>query len=85
MEFKLKKEQWYALRDDRTRRVDGAHGFENFMLGVIVSSEIRTSFEVQVMTLITLKVSAMWCRNIIIELPASPIDCLFISKEKKRE
>jgi hypothetical protein len=63
------KQDWYNLRDDRTRRVDGTIGFENFSLGVIIESDIEF-VAMQLMALTTLNILSRWCRKIKIDQPA---------------
>lgn len=69
MTFPLTKDEWYMRRDDRTKRVDGASGFEGFSIGVTVSPIVKTSFSTQVMTITTLNMLARWCRKIVINMP----------------
>lgn len=80
-DFFLTKEEWYALRDDRTRRINGANGFEDFKVGVIIDSKIE-SFSMQVMTVVALNILARWCRNIRIQIPNNAISCLPIHKDR---
>lgn len=68
--FPMERDTWYKLRDDRTRRIDGVSGFENYALGVIVNSQVRSSYSIQIMTLITLNMLARWCRNIKVQMPS---------------
>jgi hypothetical protein len=72
MMFPLTEEEWYQKRDDRTKRVNGANGFEGFKLGVIVNPQIESSYTIQVMTVITLNLLARWCRHIVIQMPDAP-------------
>lgn len=69
--FPLKKDVWYRLRDDRTRRVNGVAGFEDFSLGVMVNSQVQSSYSVQVMTVITLNLLARWCRKLKVRMPSN--------------
>jgi hypothetical protein len=75
-DFPLDQEEWYRIRDDRTRRVDGASGFENYSLGVVIDPKQELSYAVQVMALIALNILARWCRKIRIEMPKETVSCL---------
>jgi hypothetical protein len=70
--FPSDKKKWYELRDDRTRRVDGVAGFDNFSLGIVIGSPIDSP-AIQVMALTALKILARWCRKIKINLPPETI------------
>jgi hypothetical protein len=70
--FLLERDVWYRERDDRTRRMDGVSGFEDFSLGVIISSKVRSSYAIQTMTTVALNILARWCREIEIQVP-SPV------------
>lgn len=70
MKFPLSKEEWYTARDDRTRRVDGASGFDRFSVGVVVDPKVRTSYSTQIMALTTLNILARWCRKITVQMPS---------------
>jgi len=72
----MKKNTWYELRDDRTRRIDGVNGFEDFILGVVVNSQIEASYPIQVMTITTLNMLARWCRKLKVKLPSNSRSCL---------
>lgn len=80
MTFPLNKDEWYLKRDDRTRRISEAEGFENFRVGIIVSSEIANDFQCQVMTWIILNILARWCRFITVQIPKGVVSCLNFSK-----
>jgi hypothetical protein len=69
MIFPLSEQEWYEARDDRTNRVNGATGFEDFSLEVIVNPRIKASYPLQVMTVTSLNMLARWCRKIRIQLP----------------
>ena len=75
-DFSLNREEWYRVRDDRTKRVDNVGGFENYSVGVVIDSKEVPSYAIQVMTLIALNVLARWCRKIRIEIPKETISCL---------
>jgi hypothetical protein len=68
--YPLERNEWYKLRDDRTRRIDGVSGFDNYSLGVIVNSAVRLSYSIQIMTLIALNMLARWCRKITVQIPS---------------
>jgi len=72
----LNKEEWYHLRDDRTRRIDGVTGFEDFSLGVTVNPEIKTSYQSQVMTLLTLNMLSRWCRKLDVSIPPNVVSLI---------
>jgi hypothetical protein len=72
-QFSLSKDEWYTLRDDRTKRVDGISGFEDFSLGITIDQ--TTSFASQVMAVIALNILSRWCRKITIEMQVDSI-CL---------
>ena len=67
--FPMDRDEWYKLRDDRTKRIDGVQGFEDYKIGVYVHDRIHQSYSLQVMTLLTLNMAARWCRNITIQIP----------------
>jgi hypothetical protein len=75
-DFPIDRKEWYHIRDDRTRRVDGASGFENYSVGVVIDPKQESSYAVQVMALIALNILARWCRKIRIEIPKGTISCL---------
>ena len=75
-DFPLKREEWYRVRDDRTKRVDNAGGFEDYSLGVVIDPKEKACYAIQVMALITLNILARWCRRIRIEIPKETISCL---------
>jgi ThiF family len=72
MMFPLSKEEWYQKRDDRTKRIDGASGFEEFKLGVVISPHLGSSYAIQVMTATSLNLLARWCRHMVIQMPDVP-------------
>jgi hypothetical protein len=72
----MERNAWYQLRDDRTKRIDGVSGFEDFSLGVIINSQIAVSYPIQVMTLTILNILARWCRKLRILLPPNSRSCL---------
>jgi len=76
IDFPLTKDEWYKLRDDRTRRLEEVTGFEDKSVGVIVNPEVSSSYPIQAMTLITLNMLARWCRKIAIQIPSDTISCL---------
>lgn len=65
----LDKDTWYNLRDNRTNRIEGSDGYENFSLGVVIDPNVESSFSLQIMTLMTANILARWCRNVRIQLP----------------
>lgn len=67
-DFQVPVDEWYRLRDDRTLRVTGVSGYEDFTLGIIVSDDVVDSFSTQVMTLLSVNIAARWCRNIRVEV-----------------
>jgi hypothetical protein len=75
-EFPLDKNKWYSLRDDRTRRVDGVKGFENFSVAVVIDSGGASLPSVQMMALIAVNILARWCRKIKIEMAEDVISCI---------
>ncbi len=80
MIFPLSKQEWYLKRDDRTRRVNEIEGFENFKVGIIVSAEIASDFQCQVMTWIIGNILARWCRYITFQIPEHAVSDLNFSK-----
>jgi hypothetical protein len=74
-EFPMNSEEWYRVRDDRTRRVDGVSGFEDYSLGVVVDPKEGSSHAIQIMAIIALNILARWCRKIRIELPKKTVSC----------
>jgi hypothetical protein len=74
--FPLSREGWYRLRDDRTKRVNGGSGFDNYSLGVVIDSKEAGSYAIQVMALVSLNILARWCRQIRIEIPRDVVSCL---------
>jgi hypothetical protein len=75
-DFHLSKEEWYRIRDDRTKRVDGTSGFEGYSLGVVIDPKKGSSYAIQVMAIIALNILARWCRKIKIEIPKETVSCL---------
>jgi hypothetical protein len=75
-DFPLSREKWYSLRDDRTKRVDGASGFEGHSLGVVIDSKEASTYSIQVMAVNALNILARWCRKIRIEIPEKTVSCL---------
>lgn len=73
--FPLSKTEWYAQRDDRTKRIDGAFGFDNFRLGVIIEHNVESP-STQIMAIVVLNILGRWCRRITIEIPPQTISCL---------
>lgn len=74
-DFNLEINEWYSLRDDRTRRVNGVSGFENFSLGVIIGADAdRTS--IQSTALVALNILSRWCRKIRIQIDSSINLCI---------
>ncbi len=69
--FPLSEDKWYASRDDRTRRVDGANGFEDFAVGVVMGSRIQSVHSIQVMALVTISILARWCRKVRVDIPST--------------
>jgi len=67
--FPMDRDEWYTSRDDRTKRIDGVQGFEDYTIGIYVNERIQKSYSMQVMTLLSLNMAARWCRNIIIQIP----------------
>ena len=80
MTFPLSKQEWYLKRDDRTGHVCEAHGFEDFKVGIIVSSEIANDFQGQVMTWLIGNILTRWCRYITLQIPENVISKLNITK-----
>jgi hypothetical protein len=80
MTFPLRNQDWYLKRDDRTRRVDGVAGFEEFKVGIIVSDELGNDFQCQIMTWLMGNVLARWCRYITIQVPQDVKSELNLSK-----
>ena len=80
MTFPLGKQEWYLMRDDRTGRVCDAHGFEDFKVGIIVSSEIANDFQCQVMTWLIGNILTRWCRYITFQIPEHVVSKLNILK-----
>lgn len=70
-EFDLIEDEWYKARDDRTRRVDGSAGFENFSLGILIDSKLESNYSLKIMVSTTLNMLARWCRLATIKIPTS--------------
>jgi len=68
-EFILDKDSWYKLRNDRTNRINGVSGYDDFSLGIVVDSSVESSFSTQIMTLITCNIVSRWCKNVKIQIP----------------
>lgn len=68
-EFMLDRDNWYKLRNDRTNRVNGVSGYDNFSLGIVVDPSVESSFPIQIMTLITCNIVSRWCRTVRIQIP----------------
>ena len=75
-DFPLNREEWYRIRDDRTKRVDGASGFEDYSLGVVIDPKEISFYSIQVMAIIALNILGRWCRKIRIEIPKKAVSCL---------
>ncbi len=80
MTFPLNKEDWYLERDNRTCRVTETQGFENFKVGIVVSDEIKDSFQCQIMVWIITNILARWCRYITIQISSQTVSELNFSK-----
>jgi len=72
----LRKNEWYNKRDDRTKRVPGAHGFEDFSVGVVVDEKTASIPAVQIMLLVSLNILARWCRTIRVQVAPDAHLCL---------
>ncbi len=83
--FPLDREEWYRIRDDRTKRVDGVSGFENYSVGVVIDPKEGACYAIQVMALIAINILARWCRKIRIEIPKDTISCLPHRKSRNFE
>jgi hypothetical protein len=62
-------QQWYRLRNDRTRRVDNIildSGAKR--IGVYAGGDLLGTYSGQVLVLITANILARWCRRITIQL-----------------
>jgi len=79
----MDKETWYKLRDDRTKRIDDAVGFEDIKLGFVVDDRIHKSYSTQVMTLLSLNMAARWCQNITIQIPKNVTSA--IPRDRKQD
>jgi len=66
-EFRLSREEWYKQRDDRTLRVDGVKGFDNFSIGIIVDPSESEQYSVQVTALVCVNTLSRWCKSICIQ------------------
>jgi hypothetical protein len=69
-EFRLSREEWYNLRDDRTLRVEGAKGFDNFSIGIVIDLSESEQYSVQITTLVCVNTLSRWCKSICVQ----PID-----------
>lgn len=65
----LTRGDWYAARDDRTKRIDGSAGFEDFSLGLVIESSVLKEFSTQVIALTTANILSRWCRQITVQMP----------------
>lgn len=65
-EFKLSREEWYKQRDDRTLRVEGVKGFDNFSIGIVVDPSESGQYSVQVTALVCVNTLSRWCKSICI-------------------
>lgn len=74
--FPLSRQEWYDSRDDRTRRVSGSIGFENYRVRVSIADSVRTDYSVQVLSLLTLNILARWCRCVTLDVPDDSISRL---------
>jgi hypothetical protein len=66
--FKLSREDWYRQRDDRTLRVDGVNGFDNFSIGIIIDPSNFGNYPTQVAALVCVNTLSGWCKSISIRL-----------------
>lgn len=64
----MNEDEWYAARDDRTKRLDDSSDFEDFSLGVIVGPDLSSDFATQAMALVSSNILARWCRNITVQM-----------------
>ncbi|MHA1962239.1 MAG: ThiF family adenylyltransferase [Candidatus Thorarchaeota archaeon] len=65
----INRDEWYTARDDRTRRIDGSVGFEDFSSGLAIESSALDEFSTQVMALTTANTLSRWCRHITVQIP----------------
>lgn len=75
MDFSFSKEEWYALRDDRTNRILEKKLDKEFSVGIIIDPAVSKSYELQCMTLVLCNILSRWCRKITIDSP----DCTLIA------
>lgn len=64
--FDLTKEEWYKQRDDRTLRVDGVKGFDEFSVGIIIDPSNVNQYSTQVAVLVCVNIMSRWCKSIVI-------------------
>lgn len=76
IQFPLSMDEWYACRDDRTKRVDSCSGFEDFSLGVVIDPRMESVYAIQAMAVITLNILSRWCRTIKVLMPVDTISRL---------
>jgi hypothetical protein len=65
-ELRLSREEWYKQRDDRTLRVEGVKGFDNFSIGILVDPSESGQYSVQVTALVCVNMLSRWCKSICI-------------------
>ncbi|MBS1555271.1 MAG: hypothetical protein JSU09_10120 [Bacteroidetes bacterium] len=65
-EFRLSREEWYSQRDDRTLRVEGVKGFDNFSIGIVIDPSESEQYSVQATALVCVNTLSRWCKSICI-------------------
>lgn len=77
--FNLSRDEWYSQRDERTLRVEGAKGFDDFSVGITINSSEAEQYSTQVAALMCVNIMSRWCKSICVlpidqksVLPSSP-------------
>ncbi len=79
----MNKEEWYRLRDDRTRRIDSvSQGIFDAEIEVILEDDISKCYSCQLMALVALNLLSRWCRKIHVIMPTDVPILLPINGDK---
>ena len=62
------RDEWYKIRDDRTKRTTTVD-FDNHAVGILLDPNCKELFSHQCMTYIACNIMSRWCRRLVIDLP----------------
>ena len=64
-------DQWYNNRDKRTDSCDGVNAsYKNATINVVVTEDVE-QYRIQLLTMLSLKILAKWCRNINLKITSA--------------